>query len=368
MAMQAYVVGGAVRDELLGLPVKDHDWVVVGATPEQMVAQGFRPVGKDFPVFLHPETQEEYALARTERKTAPGYHGFVFHTSPDVKLEDDLIRRDLTINAMARAADGSIVDPYGGQRDLQDRIFRHVSDAFAEDPVRILRLARFAARFPAFRVAESTNALMRRMVEEGEVDALVAERVWQELSRGLMEQTPSRMFDVLRDCGALSRILPELDADAGLMQVIDYAAGRGVELPVRFAVLMHGLGKEIGELSKRLRVPIDCRDLAVMTARELSVVNRAPALDAEAIVTLFERSDAFRKPERFAQMLLAAECSSAGHETHALKLLQALEAARGVNAGEIAGRFMDNKAGIPAAVHAARVAAVNGGLQLNPLQ
>jgi tRNA nucleotidyltransferase (CCA-adding enzyme) len=358
MSMQAFVVGGAVRDELLGLPVKDHDWVVVGATPEQMVAQGFRPVGKDFPVFLHPETQEEYALARTERKTAPGYHGFVFHTSPDVKLEDDLIRRDLTINAMARAEDGSIVDPYGGKQDLQDRVFRHVSDAFAEDPVRILRLARFAARFPDFRVADSTNALMRRMVEEGEVDALVAERVWQELSRGLMEQTPSRMFAVLRDCGALARILPELDADAQLMQLVDYAAERGVELPVRFAVLMHSLGKEIGDLSKRLRVPIDCRDLAVMTAREQSTVSRAPALDAEAIVTLFERSDAFRKPERFAQMLLAIECASPGHETHAPRLLKALDAARAVNAGEIAGRFVENKAGIPAAVHAARVAAV----------
>jgi tRNA nucleotidyltransferase (CCA-adding enzyme) len=368
MTMQTFVVGGAVRDELLGLPVKDHDWVVVGATPEQMVAQGFRPVGKDFPVFLHPETQEEYALARTERKTAPGYHGFVFHTSPDVKLEDDLIRRDLTINAMARAEDGSIVDPYGGQQDLRDRIFRHVSDAFAEDPVRILRLARFAARFPEFRVADATNALMRRMVEEGEVDALVAERVWQELSRGLMEQQPSRMFAVLRDCGALSRILPELDADDGLMQVIDYAAGRGVELPVRFAVLMHGLGKEIGDLSKRLRVPIDCRDLAVMTAREQATVGQAPVLDAEAIVSLFERSDAFRKPERFAQMLLAIECASPGHETHAPRLLKALEAARGVNAGEIAGRFGDNKAGIPAAVHAARVAAVSDGLQLNPLK
>ena len=360
--MQAYVVGGAVRDELLGLPVQDHDWVVVGATPEQMVAQGFRPVGKDFPVFLHPDTHEEYALARTERKTAPGYHGFVFHTSPDVRLEDDLIRRDLTINAMARAADGSIVDPYGGRQDLENRIFRHVSEAFAEDPVRILRLARFAARFPEFRVAEATNALMRRMVEEGEVDALVPERVWQELSRGLMEQKPSRMFAVLGDCGALSRILPELDARAPLMQAIDHAAARGLELPVRFAVLMHGLGKEIPDICKRLRVPVDCRDLAVMTAREQDVVGRAPALDPEAIVTLFERSDGFRKPERFAQMLLAAECAAPGHETHAPRLLKALEAARGVNAGEIAGRCAENKAGIPAAVHAARVSAVEVAL------
>jgi len=410
MTMQAYVVGGAVRDELLGLPVQDRDWVVVGATPEQMLAQGFRPVGKDFPVFLHPETQEEYALARTERKTAPGYHGFVFHTSPDVKLEDDLIRRDLTINAMARAEDGSIVDPYGGQQDLQDRIFRHVSDAFAEDPVRILRLARFAARFPDFRVAEATNALMRKMVEDGEVDALVPERVWQELSRGLMEQKPSRMFDVLRDCGALSRILPELDAlwgvpqpplhhpevDTGvhMMLVIDYAAERGFELPVRFAALMHDLGKGrtpeedwpkhhghegmgprlIKELSGRLRVPTDCRDLAVMTAREHGNVSRALDLRPNTIVTLFERCDAFRKPERFAQMLLASECDARGrgHETHEMRyrdypqsayLLQALAAARGVNAGEIAGRYVENKEKIPEAIHAARVSAVKAALK-----
>jgi tRNA nucleotidyltransferase (CCA-adding enzyme) len=376
--VKAYVVGGAVRDELLGLPVQDHDWVVVGATPEDMIAQGFRPVGKDFPVFLHPRTQEEYALARTERKTAPGYHGFVFHTSPDVKLEDDLIRRDLTINAMARAEDGTIVDPYGGRQDLQDRVFRHVSAAFAEDPVRILRLARFAARFPAFRVAESTNALMRAMVDEGEVDALVAERVWQELSRGLMEQTPSRMFDVLRDCGALARILPELDADAAdaaayvaLMHAVDAAAARGVELPVRFAVLVHGLGKAIADLAGRLRVPTDCRDLAVMTAREQDQVGRD--LDPEGVVTLFERCDAFRKPERFAQMLLAAECDARGrgHETHAMRfrdypqadyLLRALAAARAVNAGEIAGRFVEDKARIPEAIHAARVSAVKAAL------
>jgi tRNA nucleotidyltransferase (CCA-adding enzyme) len=408
--MQAYVVGGAVRDELLGLPVQDHDWVVVGATPEDMVAQGFRPVGKDFPVFLHPETQEEYALARTERKTAPGYHGFVFHTSPDVKLEDDLIRRDLTINAMARAADGTIVDPYGGQKDLADRVFRHVSEAFAEDPVRILRLARFAARFPEFRVAGDTNALMRRMVEDGEVDALVPERVWQELSRGLMEQKPSRMFDVLRDCGALARILPELDAlwgvpqpplhhpevDTGvhMMLVIDYAAERRFELPVRFAALMHDLGKGrtpeehwpkhhghegmgprlINELSKRLRVPTDCRDLAVMTAREHGNVSRALELRPNTIVTLLERCDAFRKPERFAQMLLAAECDARGrgHETHEMRfrdypqseyLLRALAAARAVNAGAIAGQFVEDKARIPEAIHAARVSAVKVALK-----
>ena len=411
--MQAYVVGGAVRDEMLGLPVQDRDWVVVGAAPEQMVQAGFRPVGKDFPVFLHAETQEEYALARTERKTAPGYHGFVFHTDPSVKLEDDLIRRDLTINAMARAEDGSIVDPYGGRQDLQNRIFRHVSEAFVEDPVRILRLARFAARFPEFRVADSTLALMRRMVEEGEVDALVPERVWQELSRGLMEQKPSRMFAVLRDCGALARILPELDAlwgvpqpplhhpevDTGvhMMLVIDYAAERGFDLPVRFAALMHDLGKGatpeehwpkhhghegmgprlITELAKRLRVPTDCRDLAVMTAREHGNVSRALELRPNTIVTLFERCDAFRKPDRFAQMLLASECDARGrgHETHEMRyreypqgpwLLRALDAARAVNAGEIAGRYADNKEKIPEAIHAARVSAVK--LALNDVR
>ena len=377
MAMQAYVVGGAVRDELLGLPVQDHDWVVVGATPEDMIAKGFRPVGKDFPVFLHPDTHEEYALARTERKTAPGYHGFVFHTAPDVKLEDDLIRRDLTINAMARAGDGTIVDPYGGLQDLKDRVFRHVSPAFAEDPVRILRLARFAARFPAFTVADTTLALMRSMVEAGEVDALVPERVWQELSRGLMEQKPSRMLAVLRDCGALARILPELDArwGAGMLRVIDHAAAQGYDLPVRFSVLMLDVGPDgpIVDLSKRLRVPTECRDLAVMTAREHGNVGRALELEPDSIVTLFERSDAFRKPDRFAQMLLASECDARGRgdENHEMRsrdypqapyLLRALDAARGVNAGEVAARHAENREKIPEAVHAARVSAVKAAL------
>ena len=370
MAMQAFVVGGAVRDELLGLPVQDHDWVVVGATPEDMIAKGFRPVGKDFPVFLHPDTHEEYALARTERKTAPGYHGFVFHTAPDVKLEDDLIRRDLTINAMARAEDGTIVDPYGGLRDLKNRVFRHVSPAFAEDPVRILRLARFAARFPEFTVADTTLALMRSMVEAGEVDALVPERVWQELARGLMEQKPSRMLAVLRDCGALARILPELDALWGehMLLVIDHAAERGFDLPVRFAALMHDLREDTGprlitELCKRLRVPTDCRDLAVMTAREHDNVSRALELAPDTIVTLFERCDAFRKPDRFAQMLQASGCDVRRRDyPQAPYLLRALDAARGVNAGEVAARHADNREKIPEAVHAARVAAVKAAL------
>ncbi|MET0322634.1 MAG: multifunctional CCA addition/repair protein [Duganella sp.] len=403
--MKIYVVGGAVRDELLGLPVKDHDHVVVGATPDDMLAQGFRPVGKDFPVFLHPQTQEEYALARTERKTAPGYKGFVFHTSADVTLEEDLVRRDLTINAIARAPDGTLTDPFNGQRDIAARIFRHVSNAFAEDPVRILRVARFAARYADFRVAPETNALMRQMVEQGEVDALVPERVWQELSRGLMERAPSRMLEVLRDCGALARILPELDVlwgvpqpekwhpeiDTGahIQQVIDCAAQAKLELPTRFACLVHDLGKgvtpsanwpahhgheELGvtlveQVCKRLRVPTDCRDLAVMTAREHGNVGRALQLRANTIVKLLERCDAFRKPARFSQMLLATECDSRGRTGPSASyqdapfpqgpyLETAMAAARGVNAGEIAQACRDNPQRIPEAVHRARVKAV----------
>ena len=409
--MKTYIVGGAVRDELLGLPVKDHDWVVVGATPEQMVAQGFRPVGKDFPVFLHPKTQEEYALARTERKTAPGYRGFVFHTSPDVTLEDDLVRRDLTINAIARAEDGTLTDPFGGQDDIRNKVFRHVSAAFGEDPVRILRVARFAARFPEFRVAPETNDLMRKMVDEGEVDALVPERVWQEVARGLMEQKPSRMLDVLRECGALARIMPELDklwgvpqpplhhpeVDTGvhMMMVIDYAADAGYELEVRFAALMHDLGKGItppeawpshhgheglglkliDQVCRRLKVPNDCRELALMTAREHGNVSRAEILRPNTLVTLFERCDAFRKPQRFEQMLRASECDFRGRGNaeisfrdkpfpQAEHLLRTLAAARAVDAGAVALRYAEQKHRIPQAVHAARVLAVRSVLRL----
>jgi tRNA nucleotidyltransferase (CCA-adding enzyme) len=376
--MKTYTVGGAVRDALLGLPVQDHDHVVVGATPEQMLALGFRPVGKDFPVFLHPETQEEYALARTERKTAPGYRGFVFHTAPEVTLEDDLVRRDLTINAIARADDGTLTDPFGGLRDLEARVFRHVSDAFLEDPVRILRLARFAARFADFSVAPETMALMRKMVCEGEVDALVPERVWQEIARGLMEATPSRMLTVLRECGALARILPELDAhlsevDTGahLYQVVDYAAGRDFALPVRFGALMQQLGTSglslIEAACERLKVPNDCRELAVMSAREHGNVNRAASLTPDTIVALLTRCDAFRKPERFVQMLSAVECDFLGRDdlwAPGPLLLKALDAARAVNAGEIAQSCGDNKAGIPHAVQTARVQAVRAALGL----
>jgi len=394
-----------VRDAMLGLPVQDRDHVVVGVTPEELIAQGFTPVGKDFPVFLHPATHEEYALARTERKTAPGYKGFVFHAAPDVTLEQDLVRRDLTINAMAQGEDGTIVDPFGGKRDLQARVFRHVSDAFAEDPVRILRVARFAASFTDFRVAPETNALMRSMVDAGEVDALVPERVWQELARGLMEEKPSRMFEVLRACGALARILPELDVlwgvpqpekhhpeiDTGvhIMMVIDYAARAGHDLPIRFAALMHDLGKGttpaeewpkhyghegrsvglVENVCKRLKIPNDCRDLAVMTAREHGNVARAMELRPNTIVTLLERCDGFRKPQRFIDMLHASECDHRGRTgfddvpfPQAAYLEAALRAARGVNAGEIAKGCADKPQRIPEAIHAARVAAITAAM------
>ncbi|MEC4719039.1 multifunctional CCA addition/repair protein [Noviherbaspirillum sp. CPCC 100848] len=402
--MKTYVVGGAVRDALLGLPVQDHDHVVVGATPEQMIANGFTPVGKDFPVFLHPKTHEEYALARTERKTAPGYKGFVFHADADVTLEQDLVRRDLTINAMARSEDGKdgiIVDPFGGQKDLQARVFRHVSAAFAEDPVRILRVARFAARFHDFTVAPETNRLMRDMVVAGEVDALVPERVWQELSRGLMEARPSRMFEVLRDCGALARILPELDVlwgvpqpekhhpeiDTGVhvMMVIDHAAAQGFDLPIRCAALLHDLGKGatppgewpkhygheglgvklVDQVCKRLKIPNDCRDLAVMAAREHGNVMRALEMRANTLVSLLERCDAFRKPQRFLDMVRASECDHHGRAgfgdapfPQAAFLESVLRAAQAVNAGEIAKRCAGESQRIPEAIHAARVAAV----------
>jgi len=361
--MQTYLVGGAVRDALMGLPVRDRDFVVVGATPEEMVAAGYQPVGKDFPVFLHPQTHEEYALARTERKTAKGYHGFSFHTDTDVTLEMDLVRRDLTINSIAASAvdtwttdqfslknlsNYSLVDPYGGQRDIAAKVLRHVSLAFAEDPVRILRLARFAARFHDFTVAPETMTLMRRMVAAGEVNALVAERVWQELAKGLMEAKPSRMFEVLRECGALEVLLPEvqrlwgvpqpalhhpeIDTGVHLMMVLDMAAQLDTPLPVRVACLMHDLGKGttpadilprhidhetrsvdlLLPVCERLRVPLDCKDLAVIVAREHGNIHRSGELNASAIMRLLERCDAIRKPARFSAALLACECDARG--------------------------------------------------------
>ena len=331
--LQIYRVGGSVRDELLGLPAGDRDWVVVGATPEQMLAQGFQAVGKDFPVFLHPQSHEEYALARTERKTAPGYKGFAVHFSPDVTLEDDLLRRDLTINAIARAADGSLVDPFHGQADIQARIFRHVSPAFREDPVRILRLARFAARFPDFTIAPETLALMREMTAAGEVHALVAERVWQELSRGLMSQRPSRMLQVLDQAHALRILLPHLpapDTQPDWLTALDASAAAHDPLPVRFAILMAGmtipeepcieLGPKmvtsVTEQAKALRASNECTDAATRLVSEIpGPVPQAARRwflspdhqNAETLLALFNRHDAWRRPERLRLLLTVAQ-------------------------------------------------------------
>jgi tRNA nucleotidyltransferase (CCA-adding enzyme) len=416
--MQTYLVGGAVRDALLGLAVKDRDWVVVGASPELMTAQGFEPVGRDFPVFLHPKTHEEYALARTERKTAPGYHGFVVHAAPDVTLEEDLARRDITINAIAVhvysiRADGQfdvnvVIDPYGGVADLKARVFRHVSPAFREDPVRILRVARLAARFADFTVAPETQILMQDMVDSGEVDHLVAERVWQELAKGLMEVAPSHMFEVLRDCGALGTLLPEVDCLWGVPQRADYhpevdtgvhlmmvmAMSARLEAPlcVRFACLCHDLGKgntpadvlprHIGhetrgakllkEVCERLRVPTDCRELADVMAREHSNIHRCLDISAAALVRLLERCDALRRPERFAHLLLACECDLRGRlgfseapYPQRQRLLDALALVHTVDTNSIAAQAA--KAGVSGLkigelIHAARVAAVQAGV------
>jgi tRNA nucleotidyltransferase (CCA-adding enzyme) len=365
--MKTYSVGGSVRDELLGLPVKDRDYVVVGSDPQDMVERGFRPVGADFPVFLHPETHAEYALARTERKTAPGYKGFTFHADRGVTLEEDLRRRDLTINAMARAEDGTLVDPYGGSADLAAGVLRHVSEAFAEDPVRILRVARFAARF-GFAIAPETLTLMREMVAKGEADALVPERVWQELSRGLMEKSPSRMIAVLRECGALARILPEVDRvfdnpdePDRLAARIDHAAARGYALPVRFALLVIDLAvDEVLALAKRVNAPGDCRDIAVHAVRERELLERGD-LDAESTLELLERTDAFRRPDRFELLLEVAECDrlAPSRESFTLRasLHRALEAARQVDAGAIA---KGNPGDIAEAIRRARMVAIAG--------
>lgn len=414
---QTYLVGGAIRDALLGRSGSDRDWVVVGSTPEHMLKAGFLPVGRDFPVFLHPHTREEYALARTERKSGSGYRGFVVHASPEVTLEEDLARRDLSINAIALPAAladtqplplDALIDPFHGQRDLQQKVLRHVTDAFREDPVRILRLARFGARFDDFCVAPETMALMRSMVEANEADALVPERVWQELARGLMERTPSRMFELLRECGALAVLLPELnrlwgiaqpeahhpEVDTGVhvMMVLDMAAQLQAPLAVRFACLTHDLGKgntaadllprHIGHeqrsakllkgLCERWRVPVDVRELADVVAREHGNIHRSASLDAAGVLRLLERCDAIRKPQRFEEALLACECDARGrlglHDTpypQRPRLLQALSAARAVDTAPIAqaAQARGHKGPqIGAAIHAERVAAVQAAL------
>ena len=402
--MKRYLVGGAVRDALLGRPGLDRDWVVVGSTPQAMLDAGYTAVGQDFPVFLHPQTHEEHALARTERKTAPGYRGFEVHADANVTLEDDLLRRDLTINAIAQDEHGALIDPHGGKQDLEAKVLRHVSPAFAEDPVRILRVARFAARFDDFTLAPETLALMQQMVEAGEVDALVPERVWQELSRGLMEVRPSRMFETLRACGALARLLPEVErlwgvpqradyhpeVDTGvhLMMVLDMSARLNTNLAVRFACLGHDLGKGttpadvlprhlgheqrsvdlVRALCERLKVPVACRELAEVVAREHGNIHRSAEFGAAALVRLLERCDALRRPERFADTLLACECDARGRgglEESAYpqrpRLARVLELARSIDAAAVAADAAAlglKGSALGDAIHAARVATV----------
>jgi tRNA nucleotidyltransferase (CCA-adding enzyme) len=341
--VKIYEVGGAVRDELLGLPVKDRDYVVVGATPEDMVELGFRPVGRDFPVFLHPDTHEEHALARTERKTARGYHGFEFHAAPDVTLEQDLERRDLTINAIARDEEGLLIDPFNGVEDLTAGILRHVSPAFSEDPVRILRVARFAARF-GFDIAPETFDLMRSMVRAGEADALVPERVWQEVSRALMEERPSRMLEVLQECGALARIAPELavmyeepERAQTALEALDAAAAAGDVLEVRFAALARSLDPYAVEtLTTRLKPPAAVRDLALLAARHANTVLDAEELPPEAILELLNAVDPWRRPERFEALLRAAVAGEKDAEGALERLRRSKAAAAAVDAGAIA--------------------------------
>jgi len=401
--VKVYVVGGAVRDRLLGLPVKDQDHVVVGATPEQMEQLGYKPVGRDFPVFLHPVTHEEYALARTERKKGRGYKGFEIHAAPETTLEQDLARRDLTINAIARSDDGAIIDPFGGEADLRAGILRHVGPAFVEDPVRVLRVARFAARF-GFSIAPETMSLMRQMIASGEIDHLVPERVWQELARGLMEANPSRMLLALRECGALARILPEVDALFGVPQppehhpevdtgvhvllVIDYAARQGYSLPVRFAALNHDLGKGatpkslwpkhhgperkgvelIEAMCRRLRVPNDCRELAVLVACYHAHAHRVAELRPATVLKFLSSADAFRKPERFEEFVAACSCDfhgRTGYDQQAYPqadMLRAVaSAARALDGGAIA-RTAGGPARIRAAIEEARLKAVSEAL------
>lgn len=400
--VKIYRVGGSVRDELLGRGIADRDWVVVGATPEILVASGYKPVGRDFPVFLHPDTHEEYALARTERKHGRGYRGFEFFVSPDVTLDEDLARRDLTINAMARDEHGKLIDPFGGEADLRAGILRHVSPAFVEDPLRVLRVARFAARF-GFRVARPTLALMRELTASGELSALAPERVWQELARGLMETSPSRMIDVLRDCGALERLVPEVDARLGpggargamrgrsrrLGSALDLAARRRSALPVRYAILVHDPGEGAASpaaaggaqlaravriadaISARLKVPADCRDAARLAARWRRTLDDAGELRPRELLALLTAADAFRRPERIDALLEVGAClalslpRAPAEYAPAAIVGAALAAAKSVDAGAIARAFA-RRAGterkksdaIARAVRAARLSAL----------
>jgi len=343
--VKTYVVGGAVRDELLGHPVREKDYVVVGATPEEMVALGFRPVGKDFPVFLHPSTHAEYALARTERKSGRGYKGFSVFAAPQVTLEEDLRRRDLTINAMAKDDDGTLIDPFGGKKDLEAGVLRHVSDAFAEDPVRILRVARFAARF-GFRVADETMQLMKNIVASGEAEYLVPERVWQEFSQGLGEAHPERMFQVLEACGLRERLLPELETQP---------ANLSGSLAVRFALLACALAEdEVNTLCRRLRAPNEVRELALLVCRNRERLRAASTATPADLLELLKRTDAFRRPERFAELLEVARLAGG---IDGARLERALQAAAGVDAGAIAAGA-GSQGEIPGLVDQARLRAI----------
>jgi tRNA nucleotidyltransferase (CCA-adding enzyme) len=350
--VKAYVVGGAVRDELLGLPLQDKDYVVVGATPDEMVSKGFKPVGKDFPVFLHPETHEEYALARTERKSGRGYKGFTVYATPDVSLEDDLRRRDLTINAMAKDEDGRLIDPFHGKKDLEAGVLRHVSEAFAEDPVRILRVARFAARF-GFRVADETMALMKRMVESGEADYLVPERVWQEFSRGLAEPHPERMFEVLDRCGLSEKLF---DGVRPVREILMRAAKAKTSVPVRFALIAWPHKEpEMSAVCERLKAPSDVRELALLACRHRVALRAAPLATPAALLELLKRTDALRRPERFAELLEVARLASLDLDTKRVE--RALAAAAAVDAGAVAAKA-PSPAEIPRLVDQARERAI----------
>lgn len=406
--MDIYLVGGAVRDKLLGLPVKERDWVVIGATPEDMLAEGFRPVGKDFPVFLHPQTHEEYALARTERKTGPGYTGFEFHASPDVTLEEDLIRRDLTINAMAEDANGSLIDPYNGQEDLQNGVLRHVSPAFTEDPVRILRVARFAARFArwGFHVAHDTNKLMRTMVDSGEVDALVPERVWAELEKALGEEHPARFFEVLRGCGALTRLFPEIDAlfpdektephvrmtkiaqttPVHALHALEQSVHISDDTTVRFAALALNIGKgiftdsdwpkmidpepavdAIKAMCERIAIPKAYKELAIIAARHHNNCHCAGSLSADEKLDILEAADAFHRSERLNKLVAACMADTrgrVGHEKDAYPsakiLMQAFHKAKAINMTDINMSALKGK-DIAREVRRLRIEAISAG-------
>ena len=404
--METYLVGGAVRDKLLGLTPKELDWVVVGATPEEMLALGYQQVGKDFPVFLHPQTRDEYALARTERKTGPGYTGFVVHASPDVTLEEDLIRRDLTINAIAEDKDGNLIDPFNGREDLANGLLKHVSPAFVEDPVRILRIARFAARFAkwGFKVSHGTNTLMRKMVANGEVNALVPERVWAELEKVLNEEHPERFFEVLRGCHALQKLFPEIDQlfgvpqpekyhpeiDTGIhvMMVLQQAAKLSPDPIVRFAALTHDLGKGttpkadlpkhhghearsvelVIALCDRYRIPNDYRELAILTARYHTHCHNADELKPSTMLEVIEAMDAFRRPERFEQYLIACTADFKGRPGYEEleypqvdRFHKALDAANSVNTKDIVASGLKGEA-IREELHKQRISAIKQAL------